>query len=311
MRHRLMSPLQHFNLPSYAIHASTLLLALLTIGTPIHAQRVLVEDYRIGAFEQARRIAVDAFGNVLVTDAGSATVRKLSIDGTTLADVGGPGWDAGRFDQPMGLDASLAVAMYVADRNNRRIVRLDRDLNVVATLDSETPGGERRFGYPVDVVASSFEQLFVLDAENSLVVTLSGFDRVDRRFGGVDAGEGRLHDPVAMARGGNDRLYVLERGRVVVFDVFGNFIGQFGRDILDDARGIAVCPPDGAAANTRIHVVTAKELHVFAADGSHLESIGRDRMVIADEPLEFVDVACTSLFLLLLTPRYCILIPAN
>ncbi len=275
---------------------------LLCAAFTAHAQDVLVEDYRFGDFQSAHSVAVDQFGHVYISDAGNALLRKFTLKGELLAEMGGPGWSTGQFDQLRGIDASLGIAIYAADRGNRRIVRLDRDLNVVGSLSGETLTDG--FGFPVDVTASSFETLYILDSENSRVVAVNGFTSVQLTFGGIEAGPGRLREPLAMAQGAGDRLYVLESGRVVVFDLFGGYRFQFGEQILHEARGIA-------ATSERVAVVTTTALHLFSAAGELLATYDRERFVLAGIGQEFRDVAFSPGFLLLLTHRSCIIIPVN
>jgi hypothetical protein len=280
--------------------AIALLLSGLTVSTA--AQEVLVEEYRFGDFQSAHSIAVDQFGHIFISDAGASLLRKYSIRGELLAEVGGPGWGGSRFDQLRGVDASLGIAVYAADHANRRIVRLDRELNIIGSLSGEsvTPS----FGYPVDVVASSFETLYILDSENARVVAVDGFNSVSRVFGGMDAGSGRLRDPVAMAVGGSDMLYVLESQRVVAFDLFGGYRFHFGQDVLRDARGIS-------AGDGRVLVVTDSELYIFSAAGETITVLGPERFLLSRTGEEFRDVARSRGNLLLLTNRSCIITSVN
>lgn len=264
----------------------------------------IVEEYRFGSFLSAEAISTDQFGNVFVADAGAMVIHKFDIRGKQLAEVGGPGWGSQQFDRPTGIDARLGIAVYVADMGNNRISRFDRDLNFMATLDGDDGSIDPGFGYPVDVAQSALEQMFILDSENNRILALRGFGHVERVFGGIDAGPGRLRDPVALATGTEERLYVLESGRVVMFDYFGNFLGYFGNDLFTDAQGLTVTPRG-------ILVVTPDTLYLFAAEGDHLRTIPRSSLVFASDAGEFRDAIYTRIFLLILTTHSCILFPTN
>jgi len=270
----------------------------------LHAQSMLVEDYRFGDFQSAQALSTDRFGHVFISDAGRSVVRKYAINGDLLAEVGGPGWGIGRFDNPRGLDASVSLSVFVADMHNRRIVRLDRDLNVIAALGGESDAVSVDVGYPIDVASSAFDQLFVLDSENTRILALSDFDRVTYVFGDHTSGEGRLRTPVALAFDGNERLYVLETARVVVFDIFGNFLFTFGSGLFGDAVGIG-------ASKDRVAVVTADTVLQFSSTGESLSIHPREMMVLAESTGVFRDVAYTKFLLLLLTDLSCIIIPDN
>ncbi|MFA6233179.1 MAG: NHL repeat-containing protein [Bacteroidota bacterium] len=263
----------------------------------------MVEEYRFGTFVAAEAISTDHFGNIFIADAGTSTLQKFDIRGQKLTEVGGPGWDNERFDRPMGVDASPGIAVYVADMGNNRISRFDRDLHFMAALNGDDENIGPGFGYPMDVAQSSLEQLFILDGENGRVLAVSGFKAVDRVFGDIGSGDGRLQNPVALATDGAKMLYVLESGRVVVFDYFGNFIRQFGRGILSDAKGLAV------TADITL-VVSPDTLHFFSPAGDHLRSVDRMGMILAGETGQFRDAIYTSPFLLILTTHSCILFPS-
>jgi len=265
------------------------------------AQDVMVEEYRFGDFSAAEAVSVDQFGHIYVADAGASLIRKYDRKGNMLAEVGGPGWDNTSFDRPMGLDASLGIAVYVADMGNHRISRFDRGLHFMAALDGESGSVDPGFRYPIDVVNSPLEELYVLDGENNQVVSITGFNRASAVFGGIESGEGRLTEPVAMAMGG-ERLYVLESHRVAAFDLFGNFLFHFGNGRFSDAQGIAMLPNHAL-------VVTPDALHWFTRDGDFLRTVRREQMVLAGDPGDFRDATYTAPFLLLLTHRSCILFP--
>ncbi len=262
----------------------------------------LVEEYRFGSFIAAASVSADQFGNIYVADAGASTLVKFDIRGRKLAETGGPGWSDEQFDRPMGIDARQGLAVYVADMGNHRISRFDRDLHFMAALSGSEATIDPGFGYPIDVAQSSLEQLFILDGENSRVLAVRAFNTVERVFGGIDAGEGRLQDPVALATDGGKLLFVLESGRVAVFDYFGSYQRQFGRGIFTDARGLAVTAD-------RVLVVTPDTLHFFTPSGEHLGSIDRTLVVLAEKSGEFRDAIYTSRFLLILTTHSCILFP--
>jgi hypothetical protein len=264
----------------------------------------LIEEYRFGSFTDATALSVDAFGQVYIVDRGDATVRTFSLRGEMAAEVGGPGWDDTQFDRPSGIDARLGLAVYVADYGNNRVSRFDRGLRFMAALRGDDMSGDHGFGYPLDVANSSLEQMFILDGENNRVLALSGFRSVERNFGGIESGEGRLSDPVALATDDSRYLYVLETGRVVAFDLFGNFLFHFGSGQFSDAEGITVY-------GGQVLVVTPDALHFFSSRGEHRRSITREQMVLAGESGAFRDAAYTVPFLLILTQQSCILFPNN
>ena len=75
----------------------------------------------LGEFSSPVGIAVDANGNVLVSDYGNHRIQKLSADGTPLAQWGTYGTEPGQFAYPRGIAIAPTGEIFVADTNNRRV----------------------------------------------------------------------------------------------------------------------------------------------------------------------------------------------
>jgi DNA-binding beta-propeller fold protein YncE len=81
-----------------------------------------------------RDVAVDAQGNVWVTDTGTSRVLKFDPNGTHLATLGGPGSETGKLSEPVGIEIAANGDIYVADAWNVRIQKFDKDLKQVAAF---------------------------------------------------------------------------------------------------------------------------------------------------------------------------------
>jgi sugar lactone lactonase YvrE len=131
-------------------------------------------------FDGPGGVSVDRDGNVLVADWGNNRVRKIAPDGTvsTLAGNGGEGFvdGVGGADGQASFSAPSAVAVdaqgnvFVADSENNRIRRIDRD-GVVTTFagsgkrkSRDGVGVRASFYYPTDVVCRPSGGLLVLEA---------------------------------------------------------------------------------------------------------------------------------------------------
>jgi DNA-binding beta-propeller fold protein YncE len=76
-----------------------------------------------------RGLAYDpAGGRAAVADTGHKRILMLSPAGAFRAEHGGPGSQAGRFDEPVGLAFGPDGSLHVADAWNRRIQRFDASL---------------------------------------------------------------------------------------------------------------------------------------------------------------------------------------
>ncbi len=281
------------------------MLFVVTCTLSAQNQPVLVESYRFGDFTSANAIALDQFGHIYVSDGEACTVSLFNLKGMKEMEVGSPGWKETQFYNPMGIDATLGIAIYVADRDNHRIMRLDRNLIYQSSFTTKTdPTREVEFGFPLDVVNTEFEELFILDGENQRVLSVTGFDMISNTFGGIESGRGRLQDPIAMCTDGRKTLYILERERIVAFDIFGNFKFDFGSGELNEARGITM-------SGEQVLAVTAESIVLFSAEGAHTQTWDQTSMVFSSPVKEFRDAALIGKFLLLLTDENVIIFPVD
>jgi DNA-binding beta-propeller fold protein YncE len=195
-----------------------LLLPLLGGDAPARADSLVVSA-------TATACDVDLYGRIVLADARASTVTLFAADGTLQRSTGGTGWGNDQFDAPAAVWMRNGIDIFVADYNNHRIQRFDRNLNFVSSLSTrDNAEQDERFGYPTDVALSRMGDLFVCDTENSRIVKFNGLSRVDRSFGGIASGRGRLRRPRQIEIGPSDRVYVLDAGGVQIFDGFGNFL---------------------------------------------------------------------------------------
>jgi sugar lactone lactonase YvrE len=137
-------------------------------------------------FSRPNGIAADGMGNLYVSDAGNATIRKIVIatgEVTTLA--GSPGGfgsadgtgAAASFSSPGGLTIDGAGDLFVADVFNvtiRQVVLATGEVTTVAgsaglrgSIDGT--GSAARFDFPQAVVSDGAGNLYVADSDNSLL----------------------------------------------------------------------------------------------------------------------------------------------
>ncbi len=91
---------------------------------------VLVWGYRgrgDGGFLTPTGIAVDAVGNVYVSDWTTNEIDKFSPDGVFLQRIGSPGTGVGGLMRPTAVEVDAEGRIWVADRDNDRIARFKPD----------------------------------------------------------------------------------------------------------------------------------------------------------------------------------------
>ncbi|HKO02003.1 MAG TPA: hypothetical protein VJ032_09940, partial [Thermoanaerobaculia bacterium] len=137
-------------------------------------------------FSQPSGIAVDAAGNMYVTERGSSRIRKVAPDGTVSAFSGrlyGFGFADGApnvaiFSTPSAITIDPAGMLYVADRGNNRIRKVT-PAGDVTTLAGNNIAGRvdgsataARFDGPIDV-AYGGGYVYVADQNNHAVRKVS------------------------------------------------------------------------------------------------------------------------------------------
>jgi len=178
-----------------------------------------------GRFTGAADLDYDVAGNIYVVDRTSNMLVKLSPAGDSLRAVSGFGDGELQFDGPVALCARRGNDIYVADYNNHRIQRFNRTLDYITTIATrDDPDERKRFGYPRDVAITRQGDLLIVDGENRRIIKINSFGMVERAFGDMNAGEGRLMDPSKIEVDEDDNIYVLDGRRVLQFDPFGSYV---------------------------------------------------------------------------------------
>lgn len=183
-------------------------------------------EIAFGKFKSASSFHINPSGHIFVTDNVTHEVYKLDTLGNLLKSNGGFGWDDAAFDEPADVFAT-DLSVFVADKNNHRIQRFDRDLNFISKLvRRESTNRNEIFGYPMGVTTSNQGDLFILDSENNRVLKFDLFGNFVTDMGGFDAGNYVLTKPKRIAISRNNNIFVLDKNGLIIFDFFGNGIGK-------------------------------------------------------------------------------------
>ena len=178
-------------------------------------------------------IAIDAAGNLFVTDSLNHTIRKITSTGvvSTLAGTAGQSGfadgtgAAARFNSPWGITVDRSGNVFVGDSQNNAVRRIS-PAGVVTTLagsgiggagSQDGTGGAARFDQPRGVAVDDSGNVFVADYGNStlrqispagVVTTLAGSPKI---VGDADSvgSAARFYDPTDVVLDGST-LYVVD-----------------------------------------------------------------------------------------------------
>jgi len=226
-------------------------------------------------------LALDRSGNLFVADAQGQRVRRIDPGGiiTTFAGNGfqrfsgdgGPA-TAASLDSPLGLVFDKTGALYVGDRGNNRVRRIDQN-GTISSLDSSTlPAPAWRPGY---LAVDSAGDLYVSDigglgfgggcrivrvSRAGVLSVVAGTGTCGFKGDGGPATAAELDDPEGLAFDSAGNLYVSDSknqrirridGHGVITTVAGTGIAGFSGDgalgtkaQLNNAFGIGIAPGD-------------------------------------------------------------------
>ncbi|CAF3342828.1 unnamed protein product, partial [Rotaria sp. Silwood2] len=133
---------------------------------PITGQVVAGGSWGIGYNQQqvSWGVAVDALGNVFVSDYSSNRVMKWapgSTTGTLAAGIGNgtAGNGTNQLSGPIGIYVDQSLALYIADHTNNRIQKW---LNGALTGITVASGANGQLFYPTDVIVDAYGTIYVL-----------------------------------------------------------------------------------------------------------------------------------------------------
>jgi sugar lactone lactonase YvrE len=198
------------------------------------------DGYGAGAlFNQPGAVAVDAPGNLYVTDSFNATLRKIAPDGavTTLAGAAGIRGDAdgagtaARFNQPGGVAVDASGNVYLADTYNDTIRKIS-PAGVVTTIAgsaglsgaTDLKGANALFNQPSGIAVDAAGNVYVADTGNATIrriipdgtaATLAGLAGISGLCDTIN-GPALFNQPHALAVDGAGVLFVADTANGVI-----------------------------------------------------------------------------------------------
>jgi sugar lactone lactonase YvrE len=170
-------------------------------------------------------VAVDAFGDLFIADTYNERIRTVSPTGiiTTLAGNGTYGYsgDGGAamnasFSGPYGLAVDPSGNVYIADRDNQRVRKID-SRGIITTVAGD---GTRRFsgdGGPATNASLAGPSGVAVDASGKLIIVDSGNSRI--RSVNATQGPNLVIDNVSPGDAGNYQVVITDSGGSVTSSI--------------------------------------------------------------------------------------------
>jgi sugar lactone lactonase YvrE len=173
-------------------------------------------------------VLLTAFANVAFAQVTVKTLGggRLSARGSDAGFVDGNTLQNSQFNHPAGVTIDTAGVLFVADKNNGAVRKLDLVANRASTL-------LQNLNQPVAVAVNADHELFI-------VTQGDGFIRKFDRFNNVSILSPRLNSPTAVTFSGSNTLYVTEAGGAVVRVDTVRQVRELIRAGLNRPTGIAV-----------------------------------------------------------------------
>jgi len=179
---------------------------------------------------------------------------------------GSKGSDLNQLNDPEGISIDKDGRLFIADKDNNRILVWDQDGTPLASYGSFGTRADWRnppqFNHPSAVFVPPSKQIYVSDTLNHRIVILDEKGLVVSTFGTQGSEAGKFNLPRTLCEDHFGNIWVLDSGnsRVQVFSnlgVFNSAWGSFGTDASSNTMTAVMNQPLGMALNGIDQVIVA------------------------------------------------------
>jgi DNA-binding beta-propeller fold protein YncE len=173
-------------------------------------------------------IAIDADGNVYISDEALHRISIFDAQGRFLGKWGVKGSGAGMFDRPAGLAFDRDQNLLVVDGLNNRIQRYTKDGRFLEQW-GRGGRGHGELNLPWGIAVDRAGAAYVADWRNDRIQKFDAQGEFLTSYGTSGRGDGKLSRPSGVAVDGEGNIYVADWGneRVQVLGPDGSFLAKF------------------------------------------------------------------------------------
>ena len=229
-----------------------------------------------GEFSYPRGAAIDAEGNLFVTDSRNSRIQKFAPDSTFITKWGREGFGDGQFLMPADIAIDDAGNIYVTDSGNNRIQKFTPDTTFVTAWGSRG-SGQGEFESPTGIAAGPDGSIYVVDTGNHRVQKFTPDGIYITEWGVYGSGPGQFDTPRGIAADPYGNVYVTgcRNNRVQKFSNDGIFLDSWGT--YGTAEGELYCPIAVAmdeAGNIYVVDYGNDRLQKFTSTGAFVTFLG-------------------------------------
>lgn len=230
----------------------------------------------VGKLNYPWGLAVDAGGDILVTDSFNHRVQVFTVQGKHVRTFSGYGQGAGQLNHPRGIAVDRKGNIYVANSSNHRIEKFDAEGKFLLQIGSK---GDKdgMLSHPYGVTIDSYGHVIVCDYGNNRIVVFREDGSFLFKFGSDGHGSGQFSLPIGLCVDSSDNIFLADRSnhRIEIFTSRGLFLRSFGTE--GTLPGQLACPFGIAVDSVGNTVVAESQNHrvsIFRRDGQFLCSFG-------------------------------------
>lgn len=237
-----------------------------------------------GQSQWPNSVAVDAQGNVYVSDDWLNRIAIFDADGTFLRQWGTSGSGAGELDGPAGLAFDQDDNLLVVDSRNHRVQKFTKDGAFLSSCGSpgSAPG---QLNTPWGITTDTQGAIYVADWKNNRVQKFGSDGQFQMQFGPSGNGADGLNHPSDVAVDDDGDVYVADWGnhKVRVYTAEGDLLAS----LLGDAQQLSKWGQDSLNANPdmakmRRRVKSLEASWRFCYPAGVVFDAERSRFIVAD-----------------------------